>query len=80
MRELEEEDKALDAARDRRLSAPYVKNVEPLSDAEFESAMNEVCVAFEDVSFGALELRALKEEEMALEEAKYARLSGRTIS
>ncbi len=74
MRALEAEDKALDAARDRRLSTPYVEKVEPLSDAEFETAMNEVCTAFADVPFGERERRAFKEEEMALEEAKHARL------
>ncbi len=36
--------------------------------------MDEVCAAFEDVSFGERERRAFKEEEMALEEAKYTRL------
>ena len=74
MRALEEEDKALDEARDRRLSAPYIENVSALSDAEFESAINQVCAAFEDIPFGTRELRALKEQEMELEEAKHARL------
>ena len=77
MRALEEEDKALDEARDRRLSAPYIKKVPALSDAEFESAIDQVCAAFEDIPFGTRELRALKEEEMELEEAKHARLFGK---
>ena len=77
MRALEEEDKALDEARDRRLSAPYIKKLPALSDAEFDAAIDEICAAFEDVPFGTRELRALKEEEMDLEEAKHARLFGK---
>ncbi len=80
MRELEEEDKRLDETRDRRLSAPYIKEAPALSEAEFESSMNELCAAFDDIAFGTRELRALKEEEMDLEEAKHARLFGRSGS
>lgn len=46
------------------------------SDEEFEAALDELCALFDDVPFGTQELRALKEEEMALEEAKHARLFG----
>ena len=47
-----------------------------LSDAEFDAAWDEAQTMFDDIPFGTKELRALKDEEMALEEAKGARLFG----
>jgi len=50
-----------------------------LSDEEFEAGLDELCDLFADVPFGTKELRALKEEELALEEAKQERLFGRRL-
>lgn len=50
-----------------------------LSEEEFEAGLDEMCDLFADIPFGTKELRALKEEEMALEDAKQERLFGRRI-
>ncbi len=47
-----------------------------LSDEKFEAAWDEAQTMFDDIPFGTRELRALKDEEMALEEAKHERLFG----
>ena len=44
-----------------------------VSDEEFEAGLNELCDLFADIPFGTKELRAQKEEEMALEEEKFQR-------
>lgn len=46
-------------------------------DEEFEATLDEAIALFDDVPFGTKELRARKEEEMALEEAKHQRLFGK---
>lgn len=57
------------------------RNVAPvqgeLSDEEFDAVWDEAQEMFADIPFGTKELRALREEEMALEEAKHQRLFGR---
>ena len=49
----------------------------PIADEEFEAALDEAIAFFDDLPFGTKELRALKEEEMELEEAKHQRLFGK---
>lgn len=60
------------------------RSVAPLgsqrSDEEFEAAIDKAQASFANVAFGTKELRALKEEEMALEEAKHQRLFGKSAS
>lgn len=51
-----------------------------LSDEEFEAALDELIGCAEDIGFGTKELRAMKEEEMALEEEQYQRRFGRDRS
>jgi hypothetical protein len=48
-----------------------------LSDEQFDTVWDEAQEMFADLPFGTRELRALKEEELAVEEAKHARLFGR---
>lgn len=48
-----------------------------LSDEESEAALDELFGCLADVAFGTQELRALKDEELALEEEKLQRLFGR---
>ncbi len=50
------------------------------SDEEFEAALDELQTMFDDIPFGTKELRAQKEEEMALEEEKHERRFGKRSS
>ena len=58
------------------------RNVTPLrsqrSDEEIEAALDALVGCAEGIGFGTKELRAIKEEEMALEEEKYQRHFGRS--
>ncbi len=47
------------------------------ADTGLETAMDEASALFDDIPFGTSELRAMKEEEMALEEARHERLFGK---
>lgn len=53
---------------------------EQLSDEEFDAGWDEAQTLFDDIPFGTKELRAQKDEELALEEAKHARLFGGSLS
>lgn len=50
------------------------------SDEEFEAALDELVGCAEGVGFGTKEWRAMKEEEMALEEEKHERRFGKRLS
>ncbi len=53
------------------------QNQSKTSGDDFEAAIDEAMALFDEIPFGTKELRALKEEEMALEEAKHQRLFGK---